>query len=161
MKEANITSVLPQAYLFSTQGSAAVINDRKFILRAEPLERNIRLLQSLYPLFFAAVAVIAFLVSYLLAQSRGMKSRSAVPGREPDRCVPAVFWESTVVCLPARFWASGLPALRHLPQGCWRPSSGLSCRLPAGSRRGHSAFKPHQCDPGTHHSGPTERKENK
>ena len=49
MKEANITSVLPQAYLFSTQGCAAVINDRKFILRAEPLERNIRLLQACIP----------------------------------------------------------------------------------------------------------------
>ena len=96
----SITSVLPQAYLFSTQGSAAVINDRKFILRAEPLERNIRLLQSLYPLFFAAVAVIAFLVSYLLAQSR--RDEIAVCrslGESRTGVFLQFFWESTVVCL--------------------------------------------------------------
>lgn len=112
MKEANITSVLPQAYLFSTQGSAAVINDRKFILRAEPLERNIRLLQSLYPLFFAAVAVIAFLVSYLLAQSR--RDEIAVCrslGESRTGVFLQFFWESTVVCLSGAVLGFGAAAL--------------------------------------------------
>jgi len=91
MKEANITSVLPQAYLFSTQGSAAVINDRKFILRAEPLERNI---------------------SYLLAQSR--RDEIAVCrslGESRTGVFLQFFWESTVVCLSGAVLGFGAAAL--------------------------------------------------
>lgn len=70
LTENNIDSVQPRANIFSNRGYAAVINDRLYILRAEPLERQINLLRSLYPLFFAAVALIAFLACVLLAQSR-------------------------------------------------------------------------------------------
>lgn len=70
LKENNIDTVNPRASIYSNRGYAAVINDRKYILRAEPLERQINLLTAIYPVFFAAVALIAFLACVLLAQSR-------------------------------------------------------------------------------------------
>ena len=51
-------------------GNTAIINDGVYIGTAEPTQRTLDLLRSLYPAVFAAVALIALLASYLLIQSR-------------------------------------------------------------------------------------------
>ena len=51
-------------------GNTLIINDNTFIHTAEPQQRRLSLLETVYPLCVAAVFLIAFLVSYLLIQSR-------------------------------------------------------------------------------------------
>lgn len=51
-------------------GQTAVMSDSIFISTAEPLQRRLSLLQSIYPVCMAAIALISFFASYLLTQSR-------------------------------------------------------------------------------------------
>lgn len=92
-------------------GKTAIINDSAFIGTAEPTMRTISLLESLYPLVFAAVALIAFLVSYLLMQNRREETaiqRSLGAGRL--RIFLSLFLESAVLCLVGTLLAA-LPAV--------------------------------------------------
>lgn len=93
-------------------GKTATINDSVYIGSAEPTQRTLALLRSLYPAVFAAVALIALLASYLLMQSRReeialQRSMGAGAGR--------VFWlcfgESACLCLLGAAIAAALSAL--------------------------------------------------
>lgn len=78
----------------------AVINDSIYIAAAEPAQRTLRLLRSLYPAVFGAVALIALLASYLLMQSRREElalQRSLGAGR--GRIFALFFAESACLCL--------------------------------------------------------------
>ncbi len=74
-----------------------------------------------------------------------MKSRSAVPGGEPDRCVPAVFWESTVVCLSGAVLGFGAAALLSgiSPGMLALPLLGYLAAYLLGAAAAILLFKPH------------------
>lgn len=65
MNQADRVKVLAGVY-----GNTVTIGDDAFIGVAEPLMRDLTMLEKIYPFAIAAVMFIAFLVSYLLIQSR-------------------------------------------------------------------------------------------
>ncbi len=95
--------ILPvNAHLASSARFAktAIINDSVYIGTAEPTQRTLNLLQSLYPAVFGAVALIALLASYLLMQSRREEialQRSLGAGK--GRIFALFFAESACLCI--------------------------------------------------------------
>ena len=78
----------------------AIINDSVYIGTAEPTRRTLELLQSLYPVVFGAIALIALLASYLLIQSRREEialQRSLGAGR--GRVFALFLSESACLCV--------------------------------------------------------------
>ncbi len=70
LSELGISPVDSSLYTYGSKGSAAVINDSLYIDTAEPIQRTLALLKTLYPLALLAVALLSLLSSYLLIQSR-------------------------------------------------------------------------------------------
>ncbi len=81
-------------------GKALSMNDQTFILAATQLKESLTMLKSLAPLIFIIVAVIGFIASYLLMQSRRNElaiMRSLGTGKK--RCFIIIFLESLMLAL--------------------------------------------------------------
>lgn len=99
MKEIGFLSVDIQAG-FSRIGEALTMNDETFILSATQLTDSIILLKGLAPLIFIVVAMIGFIASYLLMQSR--QNEFAIMrslGTSKKRCFNIIFIESMILVL--------------------------------------------------------------
>lgn len=99
MKEIGFLSVDMQAG-FSRVGEALIINDETFILSATQLTESLILLKSLAPLIFIIVAMIGFITSYLLMQSR--QNEFAIMrslGTSKKKCFQIIFLESILLVL--------------------------------------------------------------
>ncbi len=84
----------------SHAGKALSMNDQTFILAATQLKESLTMLQSLALLIFAIVAVIGFIASYLLMQSR--RNELAIMrslGVSKKRCFALIFLESLMLAL--------------------------------------------------------------
>lgn len=68
----------------SSKGEALLVYDDAFIRASSPIKRNVTLLQRLYPLIFLLIALLGFLISFLLLRSRRQEmaiARSLGTGR--------------------------------------------------------------------------------
>lgn len=100
LQELEIQPVDKSLNTWAEYGKTAVINDSIYIGTAEPTQRTLDLLRSLYPAVFAAVALIALLASYLLMQSRREEialQRSL--GVKPRRTFALFLGESACLCV--------------------------------------------------------------
>ncbi len=100
LQEVKINPVDKTLDYYAQYGKTASINDSIYIGTAEPTRRTLSLLQSLYPVVFAAVGLIALLASYLLMQSRREEialQRSL--GVSKGRIFAVFFGESACLCL--------------------------------------------------------------
>lgn len=100
LQEIHVSPVDKTLDYYAQYGKTASINDSIYIGTAEPTRRTLSLLQSLYPVVFAAVGLIAMLASYLLMQSRREEialQRSL--GVSRGRVFAAFFGESACLCL--------------------------------------------------------------
>jgi ABC-type antimicrobial peptide transport system permease subunit len=81
-------------------GKAISMNDQTFILAATQLKESLTMLKSLAPLIFIIVAVIGYIASYLLMQSR--QNEFAIMrslGTDKKRCFIIIFLESLMLAL--------------------------------------------------------------
>ena len=99
MQELGFRSIDMQAE-FSRKGDALTMKDETFIRSATQLKQSLRLLQSLAPMIFIIIAVIGFISSYLLMQSRQHEfaiMRSLGTGRK--RSFLIIFLENLILVL--------------------------------------------------------------
>lgn len=111
LQELEIEPVNAGLSTYATHAKTATINDSTYIGTAEPTQRTLSLLRRLYPVVFAAVALIALLASYLLMQSRREEialQRSMGAGR--GRIFAVFFAESACLCLAGAVLAALLSA---------------------------------------------------
>lgn len=100
LQELEIQPVDKSLNTWAEYGKTVIINDSIYIGTAEPIQRTLDLLRSLYPAVFAAVALVALLASYLLMQSRREEialQRSL--GVEPRRTFALFLGESACLCV--------------------------------------------------------------
>lgn len=112
LQELEIEPVNAGLSTYATHAKTVTINDSTYIGTAEPTQRTLSLLRSLYPVVFAAVALIALLASYLLMQSRREEialQRSMGAGR--GRIFAVFFAESACLCLAGAVLAALLSTL--------------------------------------------------
>lgn len=96
----DFTPVNPQAE-GSRVGNTLIINDETFIRSATQITKSLTLLQLLCPLFFVLVAIISFVLSFLLMQGR--KKDLAIMrslGTRPRKVFVILLLESLIPLLP-------------------------------------------------------------
>ncbi len=110
MQELGFKSINIQAG-FSRKGNTLLMNDETFIMAATQLTESLDLLKSLAPFIFIIVAVIGFISSYLLMQSRRYEfaiMRSLGTGR--NRSFAIIFLENLILVLSGSLFGTVISA---------------------------------------------------